>query len=72
MLATHVTINNQYTYRLGQTSSRDSKIACIGKDGLVHRVCYWRTGGIPDGTRLHTSGEDLHYHMGQELIDRIR
>lgn len=60
--ATHVTINGTHTYRLGQTSANDSKIQCIGEaDGLVHRVCYWQCGGIPAGTKLHTSGNDLHY-----------
>lgn len=62
-VATHVTIGGQ-TYRLGQTSANDSKIACIAADGLVHRVCYWHPQGIEAGQRVFTSGERLYYHMG--------
>jgi len=62
MNATHVTINERSTYRLGQTSARDTKIACIAADGLVHRVCHWAPHGYPAGTRLYTGGEHLHYH----------
>lgn len=62
MQATHVTIDGR-TYRLGQTSRHDSQIQCVAEDGLVHRVCYWRPGGIQAGEHLYTSGKTHHYHL---------
>jgi hypothetical protein len=67
MIATHVTINGTATYRLGQTSRNDTQIQCIAADGLVHRVCHWQPGGIEAGARLHTSGNDHHYHLRDVL-----
>lgn len=67
MIATYVTIDERNTYRLGQTSSRDTKIQCIAPDGLVHRVCHWQPRGIEAGTVLYTSGSRLHYHFDRDL-----
>lgn len=68
---THVTITKKgdlgreysETYRLGQEVG-GNKIQCL-KDGLVHRVCYWPTGGAYLGKSVYTNGETLSYHMEQ-------
>jgi hypothetical protein len=60
--ATHVTINGTDTYRLGKVLNHDqSQIQCIGRTGLVHRVCSWKNGwGM--GTQVRTSGDQLRFH----------
>jgi hypothetical protein len=66
--ATYVTINDTETYRLGavlQQGGTWSQIQCISLDrnepARVVRVCTWRNGWAM-GTKVHTSGERLHFH----------
>lgn len=65
MKPTHVTINNDRTYRLGKTrvsGSRGQERECLGMDdGLVHRLCYW-SDHLSYGSTVKTGGDTLHYH----------
>lgn len=65
MKPTHVTINDERTYRLGQvrsSGSRGLEADCHDmQDGLVHRVCYWAEH-LACGSIVKTSGDTLHFH----------
>lgn len=67
---THVRItrdDSSKVYRLGSelhSRSRGTEIQCMRNrfrhQSLVSRVCYWNAN-ITAGTKVHTSGETLHF-----------
>lgn len=64
--ATHVTINDTETYKLGAvdlvTGYTLGSIQCIDIDsGAVVRVCTW-SNGWAQGTRVKASGDRLYFH----------
>lgn len=64
MKPTHVTINNDRTYRIGaiRRSGSGLQADCVGiSDGLVHRVCFWARH-LAYGSTVKTGGETLHFH----------
>lgn len=65
MKPTHVTINDDRTYRIGRihnSGSRGLEAECLGlKDNLVHRMCYWAEH-LAYGSTVKTHGDTLHFH----------